>query len=245
MDKTILKLSNISQIIVIAAFAVLVFLGYIWLFVMLRALRKMSKRFLADSKRENFEGGLRLLRKTRSLFALTILLDVCMVFTGGLLFNRISFPGLSDALRTTVLLAITAFHLAYGIPVLRLGIKAGSLFRNMYPPVPKAEVYKKPDFNSEPQKNEDDFFEVSETNCRTEASASHAVQKETEPEDNDEIIEYDDEGYIGAWRLEKSGEDITEGKEREEEVKSKECPFCGTLNGINNRVCDFCGADIV
>lgn len=248
MEDTILNLSIIAQNISAAAFAFVAFLGYIWVFVKLTALRKKSKRFLANSKKENFEGGLKLVRKTRSLFALAMLLDICIAYvllSDGQFIRNISLLGASGAVLFAVLLALMAAHLVYGIPALRLGKMAEKLFKNMYPSVPKLEVPEKPDLYSEPQKGEDDFFEVAETKRQTAASAPDSAQKETASENKDEeVIEYDDEGYIGAWRPPKSDTGITEEKEREEEAKKKECPFCGTLNGINNGACDFCGADI-
>lgn len=191
---------------------------------------------MASSKRENFKGGLVLLQKVQGLFLLALLLDAIMVY------GLISYYGclsLIDTVFIIVQLVMFLAHLGYGIPVILYGRIAGKRFRNMYPPVPKVEVFK----NTERQ-NEEDFFEVAETQKQTEVIASDTPKKETVLQDTDEIIEYDDEGYIGAWRPQKNDTDISEEKEREEEVKTKECPFCGTLNGINNEVCDFCGADI-
>lgn len=233
MEDLILNISDVSRLIIYAALAVLIFLGYVWFFVKLNTLRIMSKRFIASSKKENFEGGRKLNRKVRSLFALAMLLDVIMLFV----FQPVAI--VSNAWASAIVLAITAVQIGAGLPIIVRGTKAEARFRNLYPPVPKVEVFKHTG-----QQNEEDFFEVAETQKQAEVVASDTPKKETMPEDTDEIIEYDDNGYIGAWRLEKSDTDTAEEKEPEEEVKTKECPFCGTLNGIDNRVCDFCGADI-
>lgn len=232
---------NINQIKDFSIYCIAFFVN-IWFFIKLNALRKMSKRFLANSERENFEGGLKLVRNVRCLFAFIILLDVSIFF-----FHSYN---LSHYLKTNViyvfivLLVIFYVHLRLGIPVVLNGGKAETRFRNLYPPVPKAEADKQADFNSQQFNEEESLYEAVQTQMQKPTAALNKAGKETQSENTDEIIEYDDEGYIGAWQPQKSNADKAEEKEREEEVKTKECPFCGTLNGINNVVCDFCGADI-
>lgn len=226
-----------KHFILFVAFIVLFFFVNIWFFIKLNALRKMSKRFMANSKRENFEGGLKLVRNVRCLFALIILLDVLIFYFHS--YNLSHYLKINVIYVFIVLLVIFVVHMRLGIPVVLNGRKAETLFKNLYHTVPKVEVIK-----NTGRQNEEDFFEAAETQKQTEVIASDTPKKETAPQDTDEIIEFDDEGYIGAWKPKKNDTDISEEKEREEEVKTKECPFCGTLNGINNGVCDFCGADI-
>lgn len=222
------------------AFIVLFFFVNVWFFIKLNALRKKSKLFMANSKRENFDGGSKLVRNVRCLFALIIFLDVAIFY-----FHSYT---LSHYLKINViyvfimLLVIFFVHLRLGIPVVLNGGKAETQFKNLYPPVPKDEVYKKPDFISQQLNEEESFYEVAQTQKQKSAIALDKAEKETKSENTDEIIEYDDEGYIGAWRPQKSNADKAEEKEREEEVKTKECPFCGTLNGKDSVECEFCGA---
>lgn len=239
MENVIYDLSNAAQFLY-ASLAVLVFFGDIWLFVKLNTLAKMSRLFLASSKRENFEGGVNLNQKVRSLFAAALFLDVFAAFflssfVAALLRFNVNIISL-------VFIVIMVLHIALGLPVIVRGNKAANLFLRLYP---KNEVYIKKYSDNPDTKGGESFYEVAEVSPQPQSS-EHApdpdpLPKETKAEGG-ELIEYDDEGYTGAWRLEKS--DTEQEQQRQEEAEKKECSFCGTLNGVDNKVCDFCGADI-
>lgn len=213
----------------------------VWLFVLLIKLRRMSKLFLASSKRENFEGGSILVRKVKSVFLAAMFVDFATAFFS---IGRAGYQfGFWDMLPFIVQLVCAAGHFGFGIPVYLLGEKARRLYMHLYPAVPKVGVYKRSDFDSTSKGGEDSFFEVAQMQQRApDASLNILPEKISEQKDMGEIIEYNDEGYIGAWQLEKSEAEEKNGEQ--EQTPMRECPFCGTLNGINNQVCDFCGADI-
>lgn len=243
----------------IAGYAVLVFFGDVWVFVKLIPLWKMSRRFIKSSKRTNFEDGALLLKKARSLFAVGIMLDVLTVYFSPMIIIDLNVWGIIILVFQG---AACAAHFGFGVPALIYGNRAAKLFRNLYPMTAKAKVYEKPDFSKLPlaadgndslidstesetlkssfaiaKSNVGDFFDIVETDKREpDAAPEKYGEKAGEESEKGEIIQYDDEGYIGTWRIEKS-------EEQQEVVRQKECPFCGTLNGINNEICDFCGAE--
>lgn len=247
MEDVIIGISDASQFIIVAAMAVLTLGGNILFFTKLYVLRKKSKRFLESSKKENFKGGLKLFQIVRSLFAFVVFLDVVVLF-----FSPRGVLKISDAVINAVMVAMFLLQLVFGIPIILHSGKAARLFRNMHPVVPKAEVPERDTAHLPVQKEGDCFFEIAETVNQAAAQKNEPLPDEIlfdetfkASEETDEIIEYDDEGYIGAWRLEKSEDTPADGETREEEaIPTKECPFCGTPNNINNKECDFCGADI-
>lgn len=234
MEKVIDDLSKASELIIVVALVVLVLAANILFFTKLLALRKMSKRFMANSKKENFESGLKLFQVSRSLFAFVVFLDLAIVFFSG----NFRIP---QEFIYAVLIVFSFLHLGFGIPIIRYGSKAASRYRHLYPPVPKAESpHTKAAADVPDEKADVVFFEEAQLEART---AAPKIQTPPE-EDTEEIIKYDDEGYIGAWRVDK-GENNPNGQEPQgEAIPAKECPFCGTPNNINNKECDFCGADI-
>lgn len=240
MEDVIIGISDASQFIIIAAMAVLTLGGNILFFTKLFVLRKKSKRFLESSKKENFKGGLKLFQIVRSLFAFVVFLDVAVLF-----FSPRGVLKINDAVINAVMVALFLLQLVLGIPIILHSGKAARLFRNMHPVVPKAEVPERDAAHLPVQKEGDCFFEVAETVKQAAAQKNEPLPDEILSDETDEIIKYDDEGYIGAWRLEKSEGSPAGGETREEEaIPTKECPFCGTPNNINNKECDFCGADI-
>lgn len=235
MDDIVRRLSTASNNIIEITVAALLLGGNILFFLKLFSLRKISKRFLDNSVKENFEGGLKLLRIARSLFAFVIFLDVAVVF---FLVNFMA--GVNAGLVYAERFAIFLLHLGFGIPIIRYGSKAASRYRHLFPPVPKVEAFAKAAADVPDEKADVDFFEEAQPEARTVAPK---IQTPPE-EDTEEIIKYDDEGYTGAWRVDK-GENNPNGQEPQgEAIPAKECPFCGTPNNINNKECDFCGADI-
>ncbi len=255
----ILNLNDILNLLIAVGHGVLIFFGDIWLFVKLISLLKISKLFLKSSKRENFEGGKILLKKTRSLFAVGILLDVLTAYFSMSLVYGLKTVGI---ILLIFQIAACAAHFGFAVPVLICGNKAEKLFRNLYPSALRATVHEKPDYSKQFAEKENDglndskdseplksslaiaqsdagnFFDIAETERQEPpAAAKKYAEKAGEESEKGEIIQYDDEGYIGTWHAEKP-------EENKEAVPQKECPFCGTLNGIDNSVCDFCGAEL-
>lgn len=242
MENLIYDLSNAAKFIIYVPLVVLFFFGDIWLFVKLNTLDKMSKRFLASSKRENFEGGVELNKKVRSLFAAALFLDVFAPF---FLFQYVaSLLRINGEILFLIFILILVLHIVIGLPIIVRGNKAANMFMHLYP---KNEVYIKK-YSGKPDENGgESFFEVAEVSPQPQSS-EHDPDPDPLPEETKaeggELIEYDDEGYAGAWRLEKSDTEQEHEQRQQEEAEKKECSFCGTLNGVDNKVCDFCGADI-
>lgn len=218
--------------LIINLFIIGIFVVDIWIVVALFIVRKGAANFLRNSKKENFEKTKKLLKTVKSVLAGTVILDMFFLYRFLMTLKSGFF---SWAL--LFMLIVSAVHFIIAIPILKMGNKAQRRYLHLYPPT---SAYRAPTNKVDVKlvdTNWDEWFNNSEE-YKSKIPDKVNETLDIMAEADSELIKYVEGGYSEGQHTDLR----TERTEDNSELRI--CPFCGTLNGIKNEVCDFCGAEL-